>query len=125
MNARALTMVACMGGMFGCATVSAPPHEELARSEILVKDAELTAPTTGKAADHLVLAREEIAEARALMSKNLNDEARLATLRASADARLAMALTEQQRNEAAAKEAARELDSAQGGQGQSTKGTTR
>ena len=83
MNTKMMLVVAI--ALAGCATTPVPA-DKLARSQAAVKSAEvMNASADPQAALHLRLAKDQLAEAKALMKDGNNKQAGLVLLRAEAD----------------------------------------
>jgi hypothetical protein len=81
------------GMVTGCGASYAPPHDHLASAVAASRGAEEAgAHHIPRAALHLKLAEEGIAQARTLMKSGENERAESMSLRASNDAELALAL---------------------------------
>lgn len=88
------TTTLAVGG--ACATVTEPPLETLVRSQATVRAAEeIGAGQSPRAAFHLRLAKEQLADAKRMMNAGKNAEAQVMLQKAMADAELSMALTKQ------------------------------
>jgi len=97
------TLAACGG--------AAVPQEQLTSAKAASSGAEVGgAAENPKAALHLKLAKEGIAEAERLIDEGDNEEAERALWRAQADAELALALAKQSKAEAEAAEAREQLE---------------
>jgi hypothetical protein len=80
----------------GCATATEAPVERLVTSQATVRAAEeVGAGQSPRAAFHLRLAKEQLAEAKRMINAGKNAEANVMLQRAAADAELSMALTKQ------------------------------
>lgn len=89
--ARSVAALALLGS---CATAEPAPLERLARSQAAVRAAEEGgAAQEPRAAYHLKLAREQLADARRLLNAGQNAAAVALLRRAAADADLALAYT--------------------------------
>jgi hypothetical protein len=89
-----------------CATYAAPT-DHLANSVAAVRSAqEVGANSSPQAALHVKLAQEEVSKAKALMSDGDNERADYMTMRASADAELALSLAREESARARAQQAA-------------------
>ena len=107
MTALALGSAAVLGA---CAS-SPIPAEKLAQSEAAVRSAhELGAENVPRAALHLKVANEQLAQAKQLIAEGDNQRAEYTLMRAQADAETALALA---REEAARAEAAKTLGEVQ------------
>lgn len=88
--------IAAAALLVGCATASEAPIERLVTSQATVRAAEeVGAGQSPRAAFHLRLAKEQLADAKRLINVGKNAEANVLLQRAAADAELSMALTKQ------------------------------
>jgi hypothetical protein len=88
--------IAAAALLVGCATTSEAPVERLVTSQATVRAAEeVGAGQSPRAAFHLRLAKEQLAEAKRMINAGNNEEANVLLQRAAADAELSMALTKQ------------------------------
>src|SRR5688572_4327204 len=95
----------------GCAS-HPPPNDHMASAIAAVRGAQVAVAGAGrvpKAALHLKLAEEQVAQAREMMERGDNERADYMTLRAYNDAELAVALAREQEALRAAREASREV----------------
>jgi hypothetical protein len=100
----ALSTLAACGG-------AAVPQEQLTSAKAAASGAEVGGATQNpKAALHLKLSKEGIAEAERLIEEGDNEEAERALWRAQADAELALSLAKQTKSEAEAQEAIEQLE---------------
>ncbi len=90
------TAIAALALLVGCATASEAPVERLVTSQATVRAAEeVGAGQSPRAAFHLRLAKEQLADAKRMMNAGKNAEANVLLQRAASDAELSMALTKQ------------------------------
>jgi hypothetical protein len=90
------TAIAALAFLAGCATTSEAPVERLVSSQATVRAAEeIGAGQSPRAAFHLRLAKEQLADAKRMINAGKNAEANVLLQRAAADAELSMALTKQ------------------------------
>lgn len=90
------TAIAAVALLVGCATTAEAPVERLVTSQATVRAAEeIGAGQSPRAAFHLRLAKEQLADAKRLINAGKNAEANILLQRAAADAELSMALTKQ------------------------------
>jgi hypothetical protein len=100
------TLMACGG--------AAVPQEQLTSAKAAASGAEVGgAGEDPKAALHLKLAKENIANAEQLIEEGDNEEAERALWRAQADAELALSLAKQTKSKAEAAQAAEQLEQLQ------------
>lgn len=91
-----------VAGVAGCGG-AAVPHEKVASAQSAIRAAEeVGAQREPQAQLHLKLARDQVAQAKALIEDDENERARMLLMRAEADAELALALAKESalRNEA-------------------------
>lgn len=80
-----------VAGLAGCAATSGPvPTDKLARAQETVRIAESTPPMDPKSAQHLQLAKAQLAEGKRLMIDGKNERAKWALMRAQADGEVAV-----------------------------------
>jgi len=109
MTLRPATLLAPAVALAACASYPVPV-QRLADAEASSRSAtEVGATSSPQAQLHLTMAREEIAEAKKLMSAGDNEKADYVLLRARGDADLALALTRETEAEASASEVAVEV----------------
>ena len=90
MKAMILVTVAVMAG---CATTTPVPADKLSRSQAAVRSAEeMNAASEPRAALHLKLAKEQLAQAKDFMKEGDNERAKAVLLRAESDGEAALAL---------------------------------
>lgn len=89
---KTMSLVVVAAALAGCATTPVPA-DKLARSQAAVKSAEeMDASSDPRAAIHLKLAKDQLAEATRLMKAGQNKSASLILLRAEADGEAALNL---------------------------------
>lgn len=94
-SAVALAAIALTTGA-ACVTTAEAPVERLVNSQSKVRAAEeIGAGQSPRAAFHLRLAKEQLADAKRMMNAGRNAEADILLQKAAADAELSMALTKQ------------------------------
>jgi len=101
----------CISGTMLLACGGYPaPHDALSAAQAEVKGAEVGgANENPKAALHVKLAKDQIAEAQKLMEDNDNEEAERKLVRAQADADLALALSKEAKAQGDATEASEQV----------------
>lgn len=93
---KTVTLVAAAiasAAIAGCATTTPVPADKLARAQAVIHSAEQMGPSADpRAALHLALAKQQVAQAKGLMKNGDNGSAGLVLLRAEADAEAALNL---------------------------------
>jgi hypothetical protein len=93
MKTISLFVAALAIGIAGCGATTPVPADKLTRSQAVVRSAEeMNASSDPRAAMHLKLAKDQLAEGKALMKEGDNKKASLVLLRAEADGEAALNL---------------------------------
>lgn len=108
----------CIGAMLAACGGAALPQAELTSAQSAVRAAEVAgAPDVPKGKLHLKYARDQIAEAQALIEEGKNKEAKRVLERAEVDARYAHALAEQEEATIEAEEVLERIEELTQGEG--------
>ncbi len=103
---RAWILLFCGMFLFSCGGSPKPPSEQLSKAKAVVRAAdEVGAKDEPKAALHLKMANDQIAEAELLITKEQMKKARHVLMRAESDAELAIALAKSASKQEEAEEA--------------------
>lgn len=95
---------ACL--LMGCGASAPVPAEQITQTEAAIRGAtEVGAPSVPKAALHLKMANDQLAQAKGLIAEEENEQAALVLDRARVDAELALALARESTLRAQAAEA--------------------